>query len=395
VNRTPPTGHAAPGELPGAGPPWPQQQQYPPQPQGGWPPPSAPVPHAGDTLRSATTLSRVKAIAAKYGRMLWWAHSLYALGLGVTVVIFAQKGFAHARFLTISLAIAWIGVIVFFRLFGSGAQQQVEGRGAKVRFFVMTYVLKNMYQGMLFFLLPFYWRSITFGTDNQWFLFGLGACAFLSTMDVVFDRMLMKWKAAASTFYFFTLFACLNLVIPALAPNQRSALTLCMAAVFAALAFWTMHMPFKALKKPLGVMLLVGWTVASLLLAYSGRHAVPPVAMYLAKGAVGPKLLDDGRLAVEASALHHSLVHELNAVTDIMSPGGQGDRLVHKWFKDGELVQETTDVDPKSEGDAGIIRLRSQIDAKQLPDQKTGHWTVDVFTEDGQLVGRVPFDVIE
>ena len=384
VNPTPPSGHAAPQ--------WPQQA-----PQGGWPPPNAPAPppRPGDTMRTETPWSKIRAVAAKYGRMLWWAHSLYALALGASVVIFAQKGFAHARFLTISLAVAWIGVIVFFRLFGSGAQQQVETRGAKVRFFVMTYVLKNMYQGMLFFLLPFYWRSVTFGTENQWFLFGLGACAFLSTMDVVFDRMLMKWKWAASTFYFFTLFACLNLVIPAIAPNLRSSLTLCMAAVFSALAFWTMHMPFKALKKPLGVTLLVGWTVGSLLLAYSGRQAVPPFARYIAKGAVGPKLLDDGRLAIEASALHHSLVHELNAVTDLMIPGGRGDRLVHRWFKDGELVQESSDVDPTTQGDAGIIRLRSKIDAARLPEQKTGHWTVDVFTEDGQLVGRVPFDVIE
>ena len=394
MNRTPPTGHAAPGAMPGAGPPWPQQQQYPGHPQGNWQPsPNVPLP--GDTVTSGSKLARIKAIAAKYGRMMWWAHSLYALALGVSVVIFAQKGFVHARFLTISFAVAWIGVIVFFRLFGSGARQQVEGRGAKVRFFVMTYVLKNMYQGMLFFLLPFYWRSITFGTENQWFLFALGVCAFLSTMDVVFDRMLMKFKAAASTFYFFTLFACLNLVIPALAPNLRSALTLCMAAVLSALAFWTMHMPFKALKRPLGVTLLVGWTVASLLLAYSGRQAVPPVAMYLAKGAVGPKLLDDGRLAVEASALHHSLVSELNAVTDIMSPGGQGDRLVHKWFKDGELVQETADVQPTTQGDLGVVQLRSRIDAARLPAQTTGHWTLDIFTEDGQLVGRVPFDVIE
>jgi len=383
--------------MQGGGPPW-QPSGTPPWPAQGWPPqagaPPGPPP-PGDTLPSSPRLARFKAIAAKYGRMMWWAHSLYALALGVSVVIFAQKGFAHARFLTISLAVAWIGVILFFRLFGSGAQQQVEGRSAKMRFFVMTYVLKNMYQGMLFFLLPFYWRSITFGTENQWFLFGLGLCAFLSTMDVVFDRMLMKWKWAASTFYFFTLFACLNLVIPALAPNLRSALTLCTAAVVSALAFWTMHMPFRALKRPLGVTLLVGWTVGSLLLAYAGRQAIPPVAMYLAKGAVGPKLLDDGRLAIEASALHHTLVHELNAVTDIMVPGGQGDRLVHRWFRDGELVQESTDVDPHAHGEAGLVRLRSKIDAARLPAAKTGQWNVDVFTEDGQLVGRVPFEVIE
>ncbi|HET6583259.1 MAG TPA: DUF5924 family protein [Nannocystaceae bacterium] len=394
MNPTPPGHGGSPGGVPNAAPPWPQPPVWPPP---GVTPPAGQygaAPRPGDTLPSGRRFGKLRELAAKYGRMLWWTHSLYALALGVSVVIFAQKGFAHARFLTISLAVAWIGVIVFFRLFGSGAQQQVEGRAAKMRFFVMTYVLKNMYQGMLFFLLPFYWRSITFGTENQWFLFGLGICAFLSTMDVVFDRMLMKWKWAASTFYFFTLFACLNLVIPAIAPNQRSALTLCIAAVLAALAFWTMHVPFKMLKKPLGVTLLLGWSVASLMLAYVGREAVPPVAMYLAKGAVGPKLLPDGRLAIEASALHGSLVNELYAVTDVMSPGGRGDRLVHRWMKDGELVQESTDVNPTENGD-GIVRLQSKLDDAKLSDPKTGHWSVDVFTEDGQLVGRAPFDVIE
>ena len=60
----------------------------------------------------------VRGFIAKYGHMLWWLHSVYALGLGVFVVIFAQKGFAHARWLSISLAVAWVVVILFFRLFG-------------------------------------------------------------------------------------------------------------------------------------------------------------------------------------------------------------------------------------------------------------------------------------
>jgi hypothetical protein len=271
----------------------------------------------------------VRAFLARYGKMLWWLHSFYALGLGIAVVVFAQKGFAHARWLSITLALVWVGVILFFRLFG-GSKHDHLSTSAKVRFFVMTYVLKNLYQGMLFFLLPFYWKSATFDSPNQWFVVVLGLCAFLSTLDVVFDQVLMRWKMAASIFYFVTLFACLNLVIPALLPNTRSLVTLVAAAAISALGFWSMHVPPRELRRPLVATALGVWTLGSVLAAYFARQAVPPVAMQLGFGAVGHALLPDGRLAVEASALHVSLVNDLYAVTDIFIPGGKGDRLVHR-----------------------------------------------------------------
>ncbi len=327
--------------------------------------------------------------------MLWWLHSFYALGLGIFIIIFARKGFAHARWLAVTLATAWIVVILVFRVFGSGSDRAFEGRTAKIRFYVMTYVLKNLYQGMLFFLLPFYWRSATLDTPNQWFVVALGLCAFLSTLDVVFDQVLMRWKVAASLFYFFTLFACLNLVIPALLPNSRSLVTMTAAAAISALAFWMMHVPPRNLGRPLVVVGLVVWTMSGVLGAYFGRAGVPPVAMYVSYGAVGPQILDDGRLAVEATTLHRSLVDELHAVTDVVIPGGKGDRLVHVWSHEGEVVDRATSVDPRAFGPTGTIRLRSQLEPDTLPEDPTGQWTVDVMTQDGQLVGRAGFLIIE
>lgn len=335
----------------------------------------------------------IKAFFLRYGKMLWWFHSFYALGLGISIIVFAQKGFAHARWLSISLAGAWIMLILFFRLFGSGKGRALEGRGAKLRFFVMTYVLKNLYQGMLFFLLPFYWRSATLDAPNQWFVVVLAVCAFLSTLDVVFDQLLMRWKVAASIFYFVTLFACLNLVIPALLPNSRSLVTMTAAAAISALSFWLMHVPVRQLERPAVVVGLAVWTLGAVLGAYVGRAGVPPVAMYVSYGAVGPELLSDGRLAVEASKLHHSLIRELHAVTDVVVPGGKGDRLVHVWTHDGNEVARVTEVDPRAEGPMGTIRLRSQLPPEALASDPVGAWTVDVVTQDGQLVGRAQFEI--
>ncbi len=39
---------------------------------------------------------------------------------GITVVTFAQKGFDHARWLAVTASAAWLLVVLFFRLFGSG-----------------------------------------------------------------------------------------------------------------------------------------------------------------------------------------------------------------------------------------------------------------------------------
>lgn len=335
----------------------------------------------------------IKAFFLRYGRMLWWFHSFYALGLGIFIIMFAQKGFGHARWLSVSLAGAWMLLLLFFRLFGSGKGRALEGRGAKLRFFVMTYVLKNLYQGMLFFLLPFYWRSATLDTPNQWFVVALAVCAFLSTLDVVFDQVLMRWKMAASLFYFVTLFACLNLVIPALLPNSRSLVTMTAAAAISAVAFWMMHVPTRWLARPLVVVAFVLWTMGAVLGAYFGRAGVPPVAMYVSYGAVGPELLPDGRLAIEANKLHHTLIEELYAVTDVVVPGGKGDRLVHVWMRRGREVGRVTAVDPRAEGPMGTIRLRSRLEPEQLPDDPVGAWTVDVVTQDGQLVGRAEFEI--
>ncbi|MDB5219614.1 MAG: putative rane protein, partial [Myxococcaceae bacterium] len=55
-----------------------------------------PVPYA------PTPRERLRSFMKTHGRKLWWLHSAYALGLGITVVTFAQKGFDHARWLAVT-----------------------------------------------------------------------------------------------------------------------------------------------------------------------------------------------------------------------------------------------------------------------------------------------------
>ncbi len=233
----------------------------------------------------------------------------------------------------------------------------------------------------------------TLSSPNLLFLGLLAVCAVLSTVDLVFDRVLMRWAALGALFHGLTLFACLNLVVPALLPDTRTLWTLLTAAAGAVVGFWTIHLRTNLLKDLRYGLLLALSVVAGVGGAYEARRAIPPVPMYLSSGAVGPTLLADGRLAMEVTSLHAAVLRQLIAVTDVVVPGGKGDRLVHVWRHAGQELHRAPEETSRVEGPQGSVRLRSALFAETLPDDLVGSWTVDVETDDGQLVGRVPFRV--
>lgn len=332
----------------------------------------------------------LRALLAKHHRKLWWLHSFYALGLGVFVVIFAQRGYQYARWLTLSLVAIWLILLTTFRIVGSGRAQKLDDPKLKLRFLVMTYLLKNLYQTMLFFLLPFYWRTATIDAGNRWFVVGLALCTVLATLDLVFDRVLMRWRLVASVYYVMALFSCLNLAIPALWPMPAS-WSLLLAAFVSTVAFWTLHVPVRTLRQPKMLGLLALTAGLSVLSAWACRRVVPPVPLNLMHAAVGPTLQGDGRLTYEVSALHSSVMRDTIAVTDVFTPAGAGEAFVHVWRLDGhEMLRLNPEVDQVT---PQRLRLRSSLRKSQLPRDKAGVWTIDVETDGGQLVGRFGFAV--
>lgn len=362
---------------------------------GGAAPPPVPSDIQESDLAIVRRFAKIRRFFAKHGHLLWWLHSAYALTFGAFVMMYASKGYENARWMVVLLCAGWLVLVLFFRYFGTGAGQKdkIKDTKSKLRFYVMTLALKNLYQSMLFFLVPFYWKTATFDHPNRFFLYILGLLAVLSTVDVVFDQFLMRWKAPASVVYFFILFSCLNLVLPALFPNTRTLVVLLAAAALAAFVFFSMHVPLRKLMRPAWALALMAAIGVAVFGAYAARRGIPPVPLYISVGAVGPQLLPDGRLSMHVSALHMSLIQEMHALTDVVTPGGRGDNLFHVWSHEGLEVQRGP-VEPGGSPPAGTVRLRSTLRSFNLPSDFTGHWSIDVVTEDGQLVGRVPFEVI-
>jgi hypothetical protein len=248
---------------------------------------------------------------------------------------------------------------------------------------------------MLFFLLPFYWKSTTFWAENSWFVVLLGACALLSTLDIVFDRVVFRFRALASIFHGVALFGCLNLVVPALFPDTRTLYSLLIATGITVVGFWTIHVSVATLRDRRWVAVFFVSAGAAVGIAYAARTTIPPVPMYVSHGAVGPIVLKDGRLGMVVHELHPSVIDKLIAITDVVVPGGKGDRLVHVWRHDRDEVHRATETTSRVDGPEGTIRLRSGLTGRELPLRLIGSWAVDVETQDGQLVGRVSFVVAD
>jgi hypothetical protein len=190
------------------------------------------------------------------------------------------------------------------------------------------------------------------------------------------------------------------LVVPALFPDTRTLTSLVVATAITVVAFWTIHMDRKMLRDKRWLALFAATLGGAIAIAYAGCSAVPPVPMYVAHGAVGPIVLPDGRLGMEVSKLRPSVIDKLIAITDVVVPGGKGDRLIHVWRHDGNEVHRATESTTRGAAagestEKGTISLRSALTDRQLPALLVGSWSVDVETQDGQLVGRVSFTVAD
>ncbi len=344
--------------------------------------------------------SRARAFLARHERILWWMHSLYALGLGLSVVAFAQKGFEQARWLLLSGGGTWL-----ILLFLSWLQRWQETRepmpegapegGRRWGFLAVTYVLKNLYQGMLFFALPFYFKSSSFDSANVAMLLLLGAFALLSTLDVVFDRVIVKKTALASIFHGVTLFACINLITPALFLETRSSTALVLAALVSACGATSLHLVRRPLPWRIAVLLVMAASGLAAGVAYAARRYVPPVPMHLSYARIGPGILDSGKLTMEVTTLDRTVLSDVYCVTDVVLPGGKHENFVHVWRREGEVVFESDEAMARVPGPEGGIRLRSVLPRQKLPPRVTGKWTVDVETLDNRLIGRARFTVTE
>jgi hypothetical protein len=319
---------------------------------------------------------------ARHRDKLWWFHSSYSLLLGVGVMWLGTKNFTYLRLAVFHIAFIWLSSLALPWI--AEIRRLPQAWRHRLRLLI-NYFQRNFYQQLLFFILPIYYLSATWGAGNMLFVGLLAASALLATMDIVYDRYLSVNGWLLAVFFAFNLFACINVMLPVIW-NFKNAFALRLSALLALAGFASFALSLRGVKGRDRALLILA---AALLLAgitELGRPLVPPAPLRVVSQSFGLGCDDQGKRIIGAlGKLPAGGPLKIYALTAIQAPLGLKDRVGHRWYLDGRLVY-TSPLIRLSGGRKDGFRLWTYRTLAGIgPDSLL---RVDVCTAAGQLIGR-------
>lgn len=314
---------------------------------------------------------------ARHETLLWWLHSSYVLALGVGIMWLGSRNFAWLRYSGFYLlAIAVLSVLLADVV---NVRDGVWWGRARL---AVNYVNKNLYQQLLFFILPTYAASATLWSRNVIFVAVLAAAAVTSTLDLVYDRVLSVRRGFAAAFFAFNVFAVVNLALPVmLGTSTKDSLPIAAAAAAAGLiAIACRGRRLVWWLGPIAAAALLVFWAADLV-----RPFVPPAPLRLESTQFGTGF---NRAALSVSnpiaSLPGGFTGRVYASTALRAPLGLQDSVVLRWYRDGRLLRSSAAYGV-SGGRKGGFRLWSSVIIAE--ESGRGPVRLEVVTEAGQLVG--------
>jgi hypothetical protein len=324
------------------------------------------------------------ALAERHRWLQWvakWGISAASLLLGILTLIVFRRGVEYFPWILGYLILLWVGAVVFTHI-----RKALELRNRRLVRLALDFTIQNLHQDLLLFLLPIYYAGTTLSSANVVFLLLLAIAALLTTIDPWYQATVLRYPVAGHVLFVFGLFASLNVGLPLI--RLRSAWALVLSAALSLLALapavrrrfalsWSSAILRAALMACLGATLL--WFV---------RGWIPPGALHLSSATFARSVerLEPVEPIRRASAAELQAWGGLVCYTAVSAPAGLREPIYHLWRKDGVQVGLVA-LSPIKGGRPGGYRTYSKRSEFGL--DLVGHWTVDVLTVQGQLIGRV------
>jgi len=322
----------------------------------------------------------LRARLERHEALFWWLHSAYVLALGAGIMWLGARNYSWLRYSPLYLGAIWA-----LSLFLANVVQPRPGAWWRRVRFAVNYVNKNLYQQLLFFILPVYAASTTWSSRNVVFLALLAASAVLSTLDLVYDRVLSARRVLAAWFFAFNAFAVVTVALPVtfgVSAHQAARA----GALAAVVGFMTLAWRLRRVGRPLAWARVAAGALLVFTAAEYARPLVPPAPLQLTSTVFGSELDRASlRIASPLSSLPSGTNGRVYAVTALRAPLGLKDRVVLRWYRDSVLASASaghTVAGGRREG----FRLWSAIDLARASGARV--LRLDVVTQEGQLVGR-------
>lgn len=313
--------------------------------------------------------------------LLWWGHTTWALAWGVMFMWLGSRQFAWLRWAFVYIAFIWVSsrflpaVTTWRRL---SDRQSAAARA------VVNYFNKNFYQQLLFFVLPIYWGSVTWGSPNVVFVGIVAVSALLATIDLVYDRHVAASRALTAVFFGFNLFVCLNVALPVLWSVSNLA-AMRVSAVLALAGFATLHYRLPRFRHPVARRSLLATAVLLACFVEWGRPLVPPAPLRLVSAEFGQGIKRGGPAVIDPlQSMPRGYQGRIYGVSAIRAPLGLKDRVRHRWVLGARTVQ-TSPYYTVTGGRLEGFRLWTSVVIDTAGDERLDLW---VETEGGQIIGR-------
>ncbi len=330
---------------------------------------------------------RVGALLERYGDVFWWAHSLWALLVGVAMMWLGSRHYGLLRVAVFQIAFIWIASSLVVPALVARAEQR--SKWAHRLRLVVNYFSKNFYQQLLFFLLPIYYASASAWSWNLLFVGFVAVSALLSTLDVVYDRHLSVRRSLMAVFFAFNLFACINVMLPVVWSISNAA-AMRVSGVLALVAFVSILFGRRRVRwATAGVVIAVSAAVIFATIEFA-RPLIPPAPLRLVSYSFGRDVNRRAlRVGRQVDRLDPGWNGRLYVLTAIYAPMGLKDEVTHRWYVNDRLVYSSPLhglVGGRKEG----FRFWTSYQFTAVPG---GLVRVDVETEGGQLIGRCEIPV--
>ena len=348
-------------------------------------------------MSRSALLDRVRGFWARHRTLFWTLHTVWALGVGLTVALFARERYELVLWVVLFLALTWASTLFFGRgaVEASGAEDD-EAAGAAgppgLVHEVTSYLTRIMYQETLFFLLPFYSYSTVPRSPNVGFLLLLGLLSFLSCIDLLFDRWLRTHAAFALAFFAVVAFAALNLLLPllfGLGPQTATP-----AAGLLAIA-GTVPLTLRVAPRTHRARAALGLVVAAVLTVALGFPSlVPPVPIRLEHATFTPDI-DSETLEITdtlpARAPATEVGSSLVVLVEVFAPSAVPARVRLEWLRDGETVRVSREIAIVAHASGFRVWDRWRAPSGQVP---PGRYQVVLRTDGDRLFGVASQSVV-
>ncbi|WP_347332385.1 DUF5924 family protein [Marinimicrobium locisalis] len=257
----------------------------------------------------------------------------------------------------------------------------------------LHFITQMVHQESLFFVLPFFFFTLTWNSGQVVFMALLCLAALVSVIDPIYYNHLARRRWVYLGFHSLALFAVLLTALPIilhLSTAQSYPLALGVAVVFAIPSVIKALPPRRWWRglALVGVVLVLGFS------GWQARLWVPPATLWLTHVSISFHVdYDEKQPGQSIERLTEETLHRhgLFAYTAIRAPRGLKERIYHVWRRNGEVV-DTIALNIQGGRQEGY---RAWTHKEHFPHNAVGDWQVQVVTEAKQMIGVLRFEVVD